>query len=319
MNYTITDVPGIKVGHYTDLQAVTGCTVILAESGAIAGACVSGSAPGTRETDLLKPGNLVQQVHAILLTGGSAYGLDAASGVMEYLEEKHIGFQTDTIKIPIVPAAVIYDLDIGNPYVRPTKESGYIASKNATDQEVIQGNVGAGTGAMIGKGAGKIFSMKGGIGSYSIEVGKGIIVGAIAVVNSSGDVYENGNIIAGAIDENNNFLNIYELMKKRAFKPNLWENTTLSVIATNARLTKEWANKIAQIANDGFARAIKPVHSLFDGDTIFCLSTGTIDVDFFEISLIAEIAAEVVEKSIINAVKHAKKIDNCLSYSDLFL
>jgi L-aminopeptidase/D-esterase-like protein len=319
MNNTITDVPGIKVGHYTDLEAVTGCTVILSENGATAGVCVSGSAPGTRETDLLKPGNLVQQVHGLLLTGGSAFGLDAASGVMQFLEEKNIGFQTEKIKVPIVPAAVIYDLDIGNPYIRPNKESGYIASKNATSNEVIQGNVGAGTGAMVGKGAGKGYSMKGGIGSSSIDVGKGIVIGAISVVNATGDIYENGNIIAGAIDENNNFLNIYNLMKKRIFFANSGENTTLSVVATNARLTKEWANKIAQVANDGLARAIKPVHSLFDGDTVFCISTGYIDVDFFEISLIAELAAEVLEKSIINAVKHAKKIDNCPSYSDLHL
>ncbi|CEP79100.1 MAG: P1 family peptidase [Defluviitoga tunisiensis] len=318
MNNTITAVPGIKVGHYTDLQAITGCTVILVEDGAVAGVCVSGSAPGTRETDLLKTGNLVQQVHAILLTGGSAFGLDAAAGVMQFLEEKNIGFQTDTITVPIVPSAVIYDLDIGNPHIRPNKEAGYIASSNATTQEVIQGSVGAGTGAMVGKGAGKNYSMKSGVGSSLIDLGKGILVGALSVVNATGDIYENGEIIAGAIDENNKFLDIYNLMKKRMFRANPGENTTLSVVATNARLTKEWANKIAQVANDGFARTIKPVHSLFDGDTVFCISTGNVEVDFFDISLISQVAAEAIEKSIINAVKHAQKIDGHLTYSDLF-
>ncbi|MGB4457649.1 MAG: P1 family peptidase [Defluviitoga tunisiensis] len=318
MNNTITAVPGIKVGHYTDLQAITGCTVILVEDGAVAGVCVSGSAPGTRETDLLKTGNLVQQVHAILLTGGSAFGLDAAAGVMQFLEEKNIGFQTDTITVPIVPSAVIYDLDIGNPHIRPNKEAGYIASSNATTQEVIQGSVGAGTGAMVGKGAGKNYSMKSGVGSSLIDLGKGILVGALSVVNATGDIYENGEIIAGAIDENNKFLDIYNLMKKRMFRANPGENTTLSVVATNARLTKEWVNKIAQVANDGFARTIKPVHSLFDGDTVFCISTGNVEVDFFDISLISQVAAEAIEKSIINAVKHAQKIDGHLTYSDLF-
>lgn len=318
MNNTITAVPGIKVGHYTDLQAITGCTVILVEDGAVAGVCVSGSAPGTRETDLLKTGNLVQQVHAILLTGGSAFGLDAAAGVMQFLEEKNIGFQTDTINVPIIPSAVIYDLDIGNPHIRPNKEAGYIASSNATTQEVIQGSVGAGTGAMVGKGAGKNYSMKSGVGSSLIDLGKGILVGALSVVNATGDIYENGEIIAGAIDENNKFLDIYNLMKKRMFRANPGENTTLSVVATNARLTKEWANKIAQVANDGFARTIKPVHSLFDGDTVFCISTGNVEVDFFDISLISQVAAEAIEKSIINAVKHAQKIDGHLTYSDLF-
>lgn len=318
MNNTITAVPGIKVGHYTDLQAITGCTVILVEDGAVAGVCVSGSAPGTRETDLLKTGNLVQQVHAILLTGGSAFGLEAAAGVMQFLEEKNIGFQTDTINVPIVPSAVIYDLDIGNPHIHPNKEAGYIASSNATTQEVIQGSVGAGTGAMVGKGAGKNYSMKSGVGSSLIDLGKGILVGALSVVNATGDIYENGEIIAGAIDENNKFLDIYNLMKKRMFRANPGENTTLSVVATNARLTKEWVNKIAQVANDGFARTIKPVHSLFDGDTVFCISTGNVEVDFFDISLISQVAAEAIEKSIINAVKHAQKIDGHLTYSDLF-
>jgi len=171
---------------------------------------------------------------------------------------------------------------------------------------------------MVGKGAGKNYSMKSGVGSSLIDLGKGILVGALSVVNATGDIYENGEIIAGAIDENNKFLDIYNLMKKRMFRANPGENTTLSVVATNARLTKEWVNKIAQVANDGFARTIKPVHSLFDGDTVFCISTGNVEVDFFDISLISQVAAEAIEKSIINAVKHAQKIDGHLTYSDLF-
>jgi L-aminopeptidase/D-esterase-like protein len=310
----ITDVPGIKVGHYTDNKSLTGCTVILAENGAIGGVDVKGSAPGTRETDLLKPGNLVQMVHAVLLTGGSAFGLDAASGVMQFLEENSIGFQTSTVKVPIVPASVIYDLDIGDPNIRPDKRSGYIAANLATSDRIEEGCVGVGTGALVGKAAGINSAMKGGVGSYSIELGNGIIVGAITVVNATGDIYEEGEIIAGAIDKNNNFLNISEYMKKLSFKANPGENTTLSVVATNAKLSKEEANKVAQMSHDGMARAIRPVHTMYDGDTIFCLSTGDLPSD---VTLIGEVAAEVVEISIIRAIKSARKVGNVFSYKDL--
>ncbi|WP_370445884.1 P1 family peptidase [Petrotoga sp. 9PW.55.5.1] len=301
VNKTITAVPGIKVGHYTDNQSLTGCTVILYEEGAVGGVDVRGSAPGTRETDLLRPINLVQKVHAVLLTGGSAFGLDAASGVMQYLEENKVGFQTNSIKVPIVPAAVIYDLDIGDPLKRPDKNSGYLAAKNASSDPVEEGSIGVGTGALVGKALGSQYAMKGGVGSYSIELEKGIVVGAITVVNSTGDVYENGKIIAGALDKNKNFINIYEYMKKFAVNANAGENTTLSVVATNAILTKEEANKVAQIAHDGMARAIKPVHTMYDGDVVFCLSTGEIESN---VTIIGELAAEAVEKSIIRAVKN---------------
>jgi len=300
VNKTITAVPGIKVGHYTDNQSLTGCTVILYEEGAVGGVDVRGSAPGTRETDLLRPANLVQKVHAVLLTGGSAFGLDAAGGVMQYLEENKVGFQTNSIKVPIVPAAVIYDLDIGDPLKRPDKNSGYLVAKNASSDPVEEGSVGVGTGALVGKALGSQYAMKGGVGSYSIELTKGIVVGAITVVNSTGDVYENGKIIAGALDKNKNFINIYEYMKKFAVNANAGQNTTLSLVATNAILTKEEANKVAQIAHDGMARAIKPVHTMYDGDVVFCLSTGEIESN---VTLIGELAAEVVETSIIRAVK----------------
>ncbi|KUK83902.1 MAG: Peptidase S58 DmpA [Petrotoga mobilis] len=311
---SITDVPGIKVGHYTDYKALTGCTVVLTENGAVGGVDVKGSAPGTRETDLLKPGNLVQMVHAILLTGGSAFGLDAASGVMQFLEENSIGFQTSTVKVPIVAAAVIYDLDIGDPNVRPDKRSGYVAANLATSDCIEEGCVGVGTGALVGKAAGVNNAMKGGVGTYSIELGNGIIVGAITVVNATGDAYEKGEIIAGAIGKNKKFLNISEYMKKSTFNANPGENTTLSVVATNARLSKEEANKVAQMSHDGMARAIRPVHTMYDGDTIFCLSTGDLPSD---VTLIGEVAAEVVEKSIIKAIKSARKVGNILSYKDL--
>lgn len=311
---SITDVPGIKAGHYTDYKSLTGCTVVLAENGAVGGVDVKGSAPGTRETDLLKPGNLVQMVHAVLLTGGSAFGLDAAGGVMQFLEENSIGFQTNTVKVPIVPSAVIYDLDIGDPNVRPDKKSGYIAAKLASSVPVEEGCVGVGTGALVGKAAGVENAMKSGVGSYSIELGNGIVVGAITVVNATGDVYEKGEIIAGAIDQDNKFLNIYEYMKKSSFKSNPGENTTLSVVATNARLSKEEANKVAQMGHDGMARAIRPVHTMYDGDAIFCLSTGDLSSN---VTLIGEVAAEVVEKSIIRAIKLARKVGNILSYKDI--
>lgn len=303
VNKTITAVPGIKVGNYTDNQSLTGCTVILYEEGAIGGVDVRGSAPGTRETDLLRPTNLVQKVHAVLLTGGSAFGLDAASGVMQYLEENKVGFQTNSIKVPIVPGAVIYDLDIGDPLKRPDKNSGYLAAKNASSDPVEEGSIGVGTGALVGKALGTQYAMKGGVGSYSIELEKGIVVGAITVVNSTGDVYENGKIIAGALDKNKNFINVYEYMKKFAVNANAGQNTTLSVVATNAILTKEETNKVAQIAHDGMARAIKPVHTMYDGDVVFCLSTGEIESN---VTIIGELAAEAVEKSIIRAVKNLK-------------
>lgn len=315
MNGTITDVPGIKVGHYSDYKAFTGCTVVIAENGAIGGVDVRGSSPGTRETDLLHPTNLVDRIHAVLLTGGSAFGLDAAGGVMQYLEEKGIGFNTGTAKVPIVPVAVIYDLDVGDPGVRPDKKMGYMAARNSADCKVEQGSVGAGTGASVGKIRGINWATKSGIGSYSIELANGVIIGAISVVNALGDIYENGSIIAGCRDENGGFLNTYEYLKKNVPEEKPWgKNTTLSVVATNARLTKEQANKMAQVAHDGYSRVIKPVHTIYDGDCIFAMSTGNIEYD---IMTLCEAAAEVVEKAIINAVKSADSIVGLPSYNEL--
>ena len=251
MNGTITDVPGIKVGHYSDYKALTGCSVVIAEEGAVAGVDVRGSSPGTRETDLLRPTNMVQKIYGILLTGGSAFGLDAAGGVMQYLEEKHIGFDTGGALVPIVPAAVIYDLDIALSSVRPDKKMGYMAAKNSSDCKVEQGSVGAGTGATVGKIHGMDWAMKSGIGSYSIDLGSDVFIGAMSVVNALGDVYENGNIIAGAREEDG-FLDTYEYLKSQnSYSKPLGKNTTLTVVATNASMTKDEANKMAQVAHDG--------------------------------------------------------------------
>lgn len=314
MNGTITDVPGIKVGHYSDYKALTGCSVVIAEEGAVAGVDVRGSSPGTRETDLLRPTNMVQKIYGILLTGGSAFGLDAAGGVMQYLEEKHIGFDTGGALVPIVPAAVIYDLDIALSSVRPDKKMGYMAAKNSSDCKVEQGSVGAGTGATVGKIHGMDWAMKSGIGSYSIDLGSDVFIGAMSVVNALGDVYENGNIIAGAREEDG-FLDTYEYLKSQnSYSKPLGKNTTLTVVATNASMTKDEANKMAQVAHDGYARAIKPVHTVYDGDCIFAMSTGDVKYD---VMTLCEAAAEATEKAIINAVKSTEGVMGLPSYTEI--
>ncbi len=314
MNGTITDVPGIKVGHYSDYKALTGCSVVIAEEGAVAGVDVRGSSPGTRETDLLRPTNMVQKIYGILLTGGSAFGLDAAGGVMQYLEEKHIGFDTGGALVPIVPAAVIYDLDIALSSVRPDKKMGYMAAKNSSDCKVEQGSVGAGTGATVGKIHGMDWAMKSGIGSYSIDLGSNVFIGAMSVVNALGDVYENGNIIAGAREEDG-FLDTYEYLKSQnSYSKPLGKNTTLTVVATNASMTKDEANKMAQVAHDGYARAIKPVHTVYDGDCIFAMSTGDVKYD---VMTLCEAAAEATEKAIINAVKSTEGVMGLPSYTEI--
>lgn len=314
MNGTITDVPGIKVGHYSDYKALTGCSVVIAEEGAVAGVDVRGSSPGTRETDLLRPTNMVQKIYGILLTGGSAFGLDATGGVMQYLEEKHIGFDTGGALVPIVPAAVIYDLDIALSSVRPDKKMGYMAAKNSSDCKVEQGSVGAGTGATVGKIHGMDWAMKSGIGSYSIDLGSNVFIGAMSVVNALGDVYENGNIIAGAREEDG-FLDTYEYLKSQnSYSKPLGKNTTLTVVATNASMTKDEANKMAQVAHDGYARAIKPVHTVYDGDCIFAMSTGDVKYD---VMTLCEAAAEATEKAIINAVKSTEGVMGLPSYTEI--
>lgn len=297
----ITDVSGLKVGHATDVKAATGCTVILCEQGAVAGVDVRGSAPGTRETDLLRPMNLVERVHAVLLTGGSAFGLAAADGVMGFLEERGIGFETGVAKVPIVPAAVIFDLAVGSSKVRPGPEMGYAAARAATGH-VEEGSVGGGTGATIGKLLGPASAMKGGVGTWSVRLVGGVVVGALVVVNAFGDVVDNetGAILAGARDPaTRRFLNTAATLLTMAEMPPFPRNSTLGAVATNAGLTKEEANKLAQLAHDGLARVISPVHTMLDGDVIFALSLGTAKANLVSLGVAAEQAvAEAVKRAV---------------------
>lgn len=317
MYRAITDIPGIKVGHYTDKEAVTGCTVVLCEEGAIGGIDVRGSAPGTRETDLLRPMNLVEKVQAVLLSGGSAFGLDAATGVVRYLEERGFGHDTLVAKVPIVPAAILFDLGIGSSQVRPGAEEGYKACLAATNQEVAEGSVGAGTGATVAKILGIDRAIKSGLGTASQEVTEGVVVAALVAVNAFGDVVDpkNGEILAGPRDpEKKNFLSTVELMKQghRRRRP-LPDNTTIGVVATNARLTKEQVNKLAQMAQAGVTRTIRPSHTMYDGDVLFALSLGERDSD---ITLLGSVAAEVVATAIVRAVLQAETMAGIPSVKD---
>jgi len=308
----ITDVPGIKVGHYSDKEAATGCTVILCEEGAVAGVDVRGSAPGTRETDLLRPTSLVREAHAILLSGGSAFGLEAAGGVMRYLEERGYGFEVGVVKVPIVPAAILFDLRSGNAKVRPGPEEGYQACLGASDGPVSEGSVGAGTGATVGKILGPEKMTKSGLGTASRRLGK-ITVGAIVAVNAMGDVVdpETGEIIAGPRDvEHGGFLRTIDLMKElRGSIAPVATNTTIGVVATDAPLSKEQVNKVAQMAHDGLARAVRPTHTMVDGDTIFALSTakgGEAGVE--DVTVIGSMAAEVVAVAVVRAATEAEAL-----------
>jgi L-aminopeptidase/D-esterase-like protein len=317
---TITDVAGIKVGHYTLKTRPTGCTVILCERGAVGGVDVRGSAPGTRETDLLNPINLVQRVQAVVLSGGSAYGLDTASGVMRYLESQGIGFKIGAGVVPIVPAAILMDLGFGGDFrIRPNADSGYEACRAATSNPVVQGNVGAGAGATIGKLFGQKFAMKSGLGSASITAGNtGIVVGAIVAVNAVGDVVnpKTGKILAGARAAAGGFQDsMAEVMRGHGVVLQPGANTTIGVVATNATVEKVQVSKIAQMAQDGYARAINPVHTPADGDTIFALATGTLKVNANH-GMIGALAAEVMAQAIVRAVTHAAAAGGLPSYRD---
>ena len=320
----ITDVEGIKVGHFTDTRRPTGCTVILYERGAVAGVDVRGSAPGTRETDLLKPTNLVDRVNAIVLSGGSAFGLDAATGVMRWLEENDAGFATAAGKVPIVPAAILYDLGVGNGKIRPTAESGYQACKNAKSGPVVEGNAGAGAGATVGKLNGG-HPMKGGIGTSSIKLSNGLVVGAIVAVNCTGDVIDphTGKIVAGARTlDGHGFLDIAQSFRSgrgvaaSGGPGGAGENTTIGVVATNARFDKTQMTKIAEMAHDGLARAINPAHTPYDGDTLFAMTTGSSPVSANLVG-IGALAAEAVSDAILRAVKKATTIPGYPAFKDL--
>jgi L-aminopeptidase/D-esterase-like protein len=318
MYNALTDIEGIKVGHYTDREAATGCTVVLCESGAVAGVDVRGSAPGTRETDLLNPVNVIEKVHGLLISGGSTFGLDAAGGVIRYLEEQGIGYKTSSAIVPIVPAAILYDLNIGSSDIRPGRDEGYKACLAANGQEVTEGCVGAGTGATVGKLFGINRAVKSGIGTASQQMGEDVIVAALLAVNAVGDVVDpsHGGLLAGPLnEEKNGFLSTIELLKQ-GYQEDLGfpSNTTLGVVATNASLTKSQASKVAQMAQDGLARAINPCHTMHDGDTIFALSTGDKSCD---VSCIGAIAAEVVATAIVRAIVKAETMFGVPAVSDI--
>lgn len=312
------EIQGIKIGNYEVMNGPTGCTVIICEEGAAAGVDVRGGSPGTRETDLLNPVNLVDKIHAVTLAGGSAFGLDASSGVMKYLEERNIGFDVKVTKVPIVCSAVLFDLAIGNANIRPDNAMGYKACQNAELNECKEGNIGAGAGATVGKISGSEYSMKGGLGCYAIQVGE-LQVGACIAVNCLGDIVDplTGKIIAGALKEDKKtFLNTESVMiTNYSEKKNLFSgNTTIGVVATNGNFTKAQMNKIASMAHNGYARTMRPAHSIFDGDTIFTMASGKVEAD---INVVGLLAARVVEQAVLRAVKNAESTWGYIAYKDL--
>ncbi|HZT31976.1 MAG TPA: P1 family peptidase [Bryobacteraceae bacterium] len=319
---SICDVDGLKVGHDTDARRPTGCTVVLTEGGAVAGVDVRGGAPGTRETDLLNPVNTVQQVHAILLSGGSAFGLAAADGVVRWLEERGIGYPVGPLRVPIVPAAILFDLQVGDPHVRPTAESGYRAARNAAAGPPAQGNVGAGAGATVGKIHGLGRAMKGGLGTASWRLPNGLVIGALVAVNAVGDVVdpETGQILAGLRTPDGKALadTMAEFRRGASLaEPAPGRHTTIGVVAANVAWSKAQATKVAQMAQDGFARAIRPGHLPSDGDTIFALGTGRLSLAESHLGLIGALAADVMAQAVVSAILHAKGIPGYPAAADL--
>ncbi|MTK11942.1 MAG: P1 family peptidase [Clostridiaceae bacterium] len=311
-------IEGIKIGNAQNLNGPTGCTVVICEEGASAGVDVRGGSPGTRETDLLDPVNLVDKIHAVVLSGGSAFGLDAASGAMQYLEERNIGFDVTVTKVPIVCSAVLFDLVIGDYKIRPDKSMGYEACVNAELNQCKEGNIGAGTGATVGKILGTEYSMKGGLGCYALQVGD-LKVGAVIAVNCLGDVIDpaTGEIIAGVLDKDKkNFAGTEKIMiNNYSEKKNLFSgNTTIGVVVTNAKFSKSEMNKIASMAHNGYGRSMRPAHSIFDGDTIFTMATGKVEAD---INVVGLLAAKVVEQAVVRAVKNAEGIFGYKAYNDM--
>ncbi|MDB5850590.1 MAG: peptidase [Rhodoferax sp.] len=307
----ITDVAGIEVGHFTDSRRPTGCSVVIARAGAVAGVDVRGAAPGTRETDLLHPSNLVQQAHAVLLSGGSAWGLDAAAGVMRWLEEQGIGLQVGYGLVPIVPAAVLFDLPVGDPRVRPDAEAGYRACQAASRNPPDEGSVGAGAGALVGKLYGIARAMKGGIGTASLCV-DGITVGALVACNAVGDVVDpaTGAVVAGARTTDGNGLQDTRRAVLAGLAPRsplAGTNTTIGVVATDAVLTKAQAHRLAQVAHDGLARSINPVHTMSDGDTLFALGTGAAGRSA-DMAVLSVLVAEVTALAVLRGIRAARGV-----------
>lgn len=320
---TLTAVGGVKVGHFTETRRPTGCTVVLVEGGAVCGVDVRGGAPGTRETDLLDPVNTVDRVHAIVLSGGSAFGLEAATGVMRFLEEKGIGVEVRGARVPIVPAAILFDLGVGDGRIRPDAAAGYAAARDASQAPVAEGNVGAGAGATVGKLFGPERAMKGGLGSAAAVLPRGVVVGAVVAVNAVGDVRDaaTGRILAGARAARGGFEDTTRaVLEGRAPSAPLAvprpENTTIGVVATTAALSKAGATKVAQMAQDGLARTISPAHTPWDGDTLFALSTGEVTIAGAEL-VVGIVAAEVVARAVVRAVRAARGLPGLPAAGDL--
>lgn len=323
----LTAIPGIKVGHHTLAERPTGCTVVLAEDGVVAGVDVRGGAPGSRETALLDPTASNQQIHAVVLAGGSAFGLDAATGTMRYLEERGKGVRFGGHTIPIVPSAILFDLPVGDGRIRPTADCGYAAAKAASTDAVAEGNVGAGAGATVGKLEGRERAMKAGIGSAEVRLRDGVIVAALVAVNAVGDIVDpaTGKVVAGMrTPDGKGLVDVRTLLRDRPAivrSPAAGEelavlSTTLAVVGTNATLTKTQATRVAQVAHDGFARAIVPVHTGSDGDAIFALATGTVP-GAVAADLVGWAAAEAVAQAIVRAARAATSIPNYPAARDL--
>lgn len=322
---TLTSIPGVRVGHWTLSQRPTGCTVVLVEAGAVGAVDVRGAAPATKETDLLLPENSVQQVHAIVLAGGSAFGLDAASGVQRYLEERGVGFKFGNAYVPIVPGAALFDLSVGGqPRVRPDADCGYRAAASATPGPVEEGSVGAGAGATVGKMFGMSRAMKAGVGSAGFELPSGLVVAALVAVNAAGDVRDpnTGSIIAGArTEDGRGFADQAAHIRAGTFTRRSGDdggarNTTLAVVATNARLTQAQARRVAIAAHDGFARAISPVHTPVDGDVVFVVAVGALEGEP-ELFAIGALAADAVADAIVRAVESANGLPGLPSVRDI--
>jgi L-aminopeptidase/D-esterase-like protein len=315
----ITDVLGLRVGHFTDTRRPTGCSVLLCPQGAVCGVDVRGAAPGTRETDLLRPDNMVEHVHALLLTGGSAFGLDAASGVVRWLEERGHGLGVGPAVVPIVPAAVLFDLWLGDPAIRPDAAAGYAACEAASHAAPAQGNIGAGAGASVGKLFGLERGMKGGIGTASLKAGA-VTVGALVAVNPTGDVIDpaSGRVIAGTRGADGQPRSATQAIAAGELPPRALPGmaTTIGIIATDAVLSKAQANKLATMAHNGLARSIDPVHTMADGDTLFALATGSSGRPG-EMTVLGALAAAVMARAVLNAVRAAEGLPGLPSARDL--
>ena len=314
MKKTIT-VEGFEIGTEENHEALTGVSVIIAKKGATAGCCVRGSAPGTRETDLLKSEKTVEQVHSVVLSGGSAFGLESTCGVMNYLEAMGVGFDVGVARVPIVCGAVLFDLAVGNPDIRPDKEMGYLAAKKVST-EIFTGNIGAGCGATVGKLRGFDTVMKGGTGYIEVGLESGLKVGAYVCVNACGEVYEGGKILAGALnDDKSEIISSHQLMLEGAESLLSGKNTTIGCILINAILNKTECNKVAEVAHNGYALSIRPIHTSMDGDTIFTLASGITEAN---LDTVCYLAQEAMRLAVIDAIKSAESVQNIPSYRSIY-